>query len=130
MLLCGPHPLLGLVRRPKKEKGRVGDRQLPGAGGTPASPPSPSIPEAVRAAFKALAIIPSINTACEQRGGETQAGEINPRVGLRKSLPLTVSPPPPAHPGSEIIIVLPPPPPLNPFPAAAGSMFEQPLCCK
>lgn len=63
MLLGGPHFLLGLVRKPKKEKWRVGDRQLPGAGGLPTITHSP---EAGRAAFKAPAIIPSINTACEQ----------------------------------------------------------------
>lgn len=38
-LLVGPHQELGLVGRSEGEEGRVGEGQLPGAGGTQASPP-------------------------------------------------------------------------------------------
>lgn len=38
-LFACPYPMLGLVRRSKKEK--VGEGQLPGAGGTQASHPHP-----------------------------------------------------------------------------------------
>lgn len=91
---------------PKEEDGKVGEGLLPGAGGTlvpTLPPPAPHF----RAAFKASAIIPSINTASEQRGAETQAGVFNPWMGLSLSPSQLVFPPllPPPT-------ALPPPEPL------------------
>lgn len=90
--LCLIEVSQGDLRRRNRGRGRGSSQKQVGPRPLHQHPPAPLFQ---CPAFKASAIIPSINTACQQRGTETQAGGINPCVRASPNpLPLSVSPPP------------------------------------